>query len=69
MAVVRAVMENPEILWYMQQSRMLPIEQLVQITGVKRKILERHRKYLIAVSEISCGEYEYLRDYLPMDQR
>jgi RNA polymerase sigma factor len=33
-------------------------------TNVPRKILERHRKYIIAAIEILSGEYPYLADYL-----
>jgi RNA polymerase sigma factor len=33
-------------------------------THVPRKILERHRKYIIAAIEILSGEYPYLADYL-----
>jgi RNA polymerase sigma factor len=31
---------------------------------VPRKILERHRKYIVAAIEILSGEYPYLAEYL-----
>lgn len=46
--------------------RMLPIKDLLDVTEVSRKTLERNRKYIIAVAIIHNGPYPYLRDYLQM---
>jgi RNA polymerase sigma factor len=44
--------------------RMLPIKELLELTNVSRKTLERNRKYIIAIAIIYNGPYPYLRDYL-----
>lgn len=46
------------------EKRMLPIKELLEITTVSRKTLERNRKYIIAIAIIYNGPYPYLRDYL-----
>lgn len=42
----------------------VPISRLEGVTGLHRKTIERHRKYIIAIALIYRGEYFYLRDYL-----
>ncbi len=63
-AVIHAVRTDPALFYKMKQTKNLPIKELCDVTGVKRKILERHRKYLIAVSEIMNGEYDRLQEYV-----
>jgi len=48
----------------MQSTKLLPIARIQQITHIPRKILERHRKYIIAVTEILDGDYLYLAEYV-----
>ena len=62
--VINAVRTDPALFYKMKQTKNLPIKEICEVTGVKRKILERHRKYLIAVSEIINGEYDRLREYV-----
>ncbi len=63
-AAIRYLTEAPELLTKMRRSRSLPIKELSQRTGVPVKVLERHRKYIIASAEIIGGEYPLLADYL-----
>jgi RNA polymerase sigma factor len=42
----------------------LPIKELLQITDVARKTLERHRKYIIAVALIHFVPYPHLLEYV-----
>ena len=63
-SVINAVRTDPALFYKMKQTKNLPIKELCDVTGVKRKILERHRKYLIAVSEIMNGEYDRLQEYV-----
>lgn len=48
----------------MKSSKLLPIKEIETRTGIKRKTLERHRKYIMAVSELLQGDYPHLGDYL-----
>lgn len=61
---VRFLCSQPLLLLEMRHSRTLPIKSIEKNTGLPRKILERHRKYIIAVVEILTGEYPGLATYL-----
>lgn len=61
---VAALIRNPVLLNEMRKSKMLPIKQIEMCVKVPRKILERHRKYIIAATEIITGDYPCLADYL-----
>ena len=43
----------------------LPIQELAQKLGVTVKMLEKHRRYLIAAFLIHSGDYPYLKEYVP----
>jgi RNA polymerase sigma factor len=48
----------------MRASGRLPIAQLCIACALPRKILERHRKYIIAAAEILTNDYPYLIEYV-----
>lgn len=58
------MVRNPILIDEMRSSKQLPLKIIEKNAGVPRKILERHRKYLIAAIEIISGDYPYLSDYL-----
>ncbi|MCR5255603.1 MAG: RNA polymerase subunit sigma [Acetatifactor sp.] len=62
--VVAELFKNKELFAKMRNSHTLPVNDLKKITGVKGKILERHRKYIIAAAEILTGEYPLISEYL-----
>ncbi|WP_239614866.1 RNA polymerase sigma-I factor [Cohnella mopanensis] len=53
---------------FLRDKRQLPIKELCEAEGVSRKTVERHRKYLIAVSLIAYGTYPFLQEYIGMDR-
>ncbi|MBQ8306043.1 MAG: RNA polymerase subunit sigma [Blautia sp.] len=61
---VIALLEDPELFRKMRSSKTLPIKEIVKASGVPKKILERHRKYIIAAAEILNGEYPLLAEYM-----
>lgn len=63
-AAVRCLLENPMLLREMRCSAQLPTKILEQTLHLPRKILERHRRYIIAAAEILSGEYPCLGGYL-----
>ncbi len=63
-AAVRCVIGNPFILSEMKASGLLPLKIIEKNTSVPRKILERHRKYIIAATEILSGDYPCLSEYV-----
>ena len=62
--VVVALLKDPELFQKMRTSRSLPVKELLVLTKVQKKILERHRRYIIAAAEILNGEYPLLREYM-----
>ncbi len=58
------LVRSPVMISEMRESKLFPLKMTEINTGVPRKILERHRKYLIVAAEILSGDYPYLSDYL-----
>ncbi|MDF2907517.1 MAG: polymerase, sigma 28 subunit, FliA/WhiG subfamily [Herbinix sp.] len=63
-AAVNYMLHNPLLLGDLRSTKQLPLKIIEKGSHVPRKILERHRKYIIAAIEILSGEYPYLADYL-----
>lgn len=62
--VIRCILDDQTLLASMKQSKTIPSKELCQKTGVAKKILERHRKYIITASEILSGDFPMLSEYL-----
>jgi RNA polymerase sigma factor len=58
------MLNNPNLVVEMRNSKQLPIKIIEKNAKVPRKLLERHRKYIIAAVEILIGDYPYLSEYL-----
>lgn len=58
------ICENKILFNEMKRAKLLPIKILENNLNVPRKILERHRKYIIAGAEIISGDYPILSEYL-----
>jgi len=66
-ACARAVIclvDHPHLMHRMKSFKILPIAEIEKNTKVPRKILERHRKYIIAAAEIVSGDYPVLCTYM-----
>lgn len=61
---VVCILRSPILLHEMRASKTLPLKAIEKNTQVPRKILERHRKYIIAAAEIITGDYPFLADYM-----
>ena len=61
---VVALLKNPELFRKMQEGRSLPMKELLKLTGLPKKVVERHRRYIIAAAEIMNGEYPLLKEYM-----
>lgn len=55
---------RPDLLDGLVRTGKLPIGELAQGSGVERKTLERHRKYLVALLLICTNGYEIIRGHL-----
>lgn len=61
---IACLIRTPLLTSEMKYSKCLPLKPLEKKSGVPRKILERHRKYIIAAVEIMTGDYPFLAEYM-----
>ncbi len=61
---VNYMLSSTILLSELRSSRQLPLKIIEKEAQIPRKILERHRKYIIAAIELLSGDYPYLADYL-----
>lgn len=62
--VIRYGAEHKELLEELLRTKKLPLAQLVSGSGMERKTLERHRKYILAMLLIQTNGYEIIRGHL-----
>lgn len=62
--VIQFCVQDPMIITVLKNTKLLPVKILEKNTKVPRKIIERHRKYIIAAIVILSGEYLELAEYL-----
>lgn len=56
---------EPSILVYIHKSKMLPVKQICLLTNSNRKLIEKWRRYILALILIFTNkEYVYIRSYL-----
>ncbi|HBV85309.1 MAG TPA: RNA polymerase sigma-I factor [Desulfosporosinus sp.] len=66
--VAQELCEHPNLLMQLTKTKLLPLKELELLTGVKRKVLERGRKYLIATALIlSDPEFVSLKGFTQVD--
>ena len=58
----------PPIVDELKSSGNLPVKELIARTGIARKLIDKHRKYLIAGALIKDGEYPQMAEYLPTEK-
>ncbi len=57
-----------DLLHYLTKNKCLPLKELELLTGIKRKVLERGRKYLIAtVLILSDPDFSSLKSFTQID--
>lgn len=61
---VNFLLSNTILINVFKETGQLPIKAIENNTKIPRKILERHRKYIIAAIEILSGDYPNLAEYL-----
>ena len=53
----------------MRKTHSLPVAAIVKALEIARKIIERHRRYIIAATEILDGDYPHLAEYMDYIKR
>ncbi len=61
--ILKYIFNEDSLIDEIQNSKKLPIKKIEENLGIPRKIIERHRIYIIAVAEILYGDYPYLSEY------
>lgn len=61
--------QNAILLTEMRRTKTLPLKIIEKNCEIPRKILERHRKYIIAGTEIIAGDYPILAEYFSYARR
>lgn len=61
---VNTLLDTPLLREALLQTGQLPMKALEERSGVPRKVLDRHRKYIIAAAIILSGEYPGLSEYM-----
>lgn len=62
--VIRFITHDEDALNSVKKRGVLPAGLIIAQTGVNRKILDRHRKYIIATVIILSGDYPSISDYI-----
>jgi RNA polymerase sigma factor len=58
------ILDNQILISEIKASKQLPIKIIQNYTNLPRKLIENHRRYIIAAMEILSGEYPYLAEYV-----
>lgn len=61
--------EHPDLLDTLTRTKKLPIAQLSSGSGIEKKTLERHRKYLIAIMFAYTNGFEIIRGHIHQIKR
>lgn len=62
--IAQIIAETPEFFTYLTQNKKLPMKELVSTVEVSRKTIERHRKYIIAVTLLLNSRFVYIKEYI-----
>ena len=61
---IRFMLEQPELLEQLEDTKQLPIKAVAAGSGVSRKTLDRHRRYIIMAVLVLGGDFPHLAEYL-----
>jgi len=64
--IVGLILSRPDMLQQVLIKKYLPVAEIEKALKLPRKLMERFRKYIIAVVVIATGDYEYIREYIKL---
>ncbi len=64
--LLKAFFDPPPLTDDLKSSKNLQVAELVRRTGEKRKLIERHRKYLVAAILAKAGDYSGIGTYIDL---
>ena len=62
--IAQIIAETPEFYTYLLSKKKIPIKELETTVEVSRKTIERHRKYIIAVTLLLNSHFVYIKEYI-----
>ena len=62
--IIKYMVSDTEKVYEMRSKKQLPIKEICENCDVPRKLVERHRKYIVTVAEILIGDYPFLQEYI-----
>lgn len=62
--VICFLTEDPALMERLRCTHALPAKEIMKNCGVPQKLLERHRKYIIAAAEIICSDMPHLQQFM-----
>ena len=63
--VLRAIFTPPPLMDEIIKNKSLPIKKILERQKVSRKLIDRHRKYLMSAAIIIDGDYPGIAEYIP----
>jgi len=60
------ILSRPDMLEQILIKKYMPVLEIEKASGLPRKLIERYRKYIIAMVVIATGDYDYIRDYIKL---
>ncbi len=63
--VLKALFTPPPLIDELIKSKTLPIKKILEREKVSRKLIDRHRKYLVTAALILKGDYPGIAEYIP----
>lgn len=67
--IIKFILNDEKALNYVLNKKTIPISEVEKNTLVPRKKIERSRKYIISVLLIILGDYEYLKEYVNLEEQ
>lgn len=65
--VVYEMISNEALLEVFMNEKRLPVVELTRKTGIKRKLIEDHRRYIVAAIIIHTGDFPYMQEYVKLN--
>lgn len=64
---VRLLLKDEAMLAAFRRKKRVPIKALAKLLHIKPKVLEDHRRYLVAAVLVHSGDYPFIREYIRLD--
>lgn len=65
--VIYEMINNDSLLEMFMDEKRLPVAELTRKTGIKRKLIEDHRRYIVAAIIIHTGDFPYMQEYVRLN--